>query len=1017
MALYREEATGFVCEFASSPGAGYTLIDVQPSDTLTNRVNWWRDVDKWDQTSEWHPSLQSGAEEVPGNDTRAGSGINIMPDDYSSFEWAGDISPVFTQSASYSRTAAAFYAGQYGVRLTLSGAGGYIGLASSSTTYNIVLTASSKWIFSGFFRPTTASAQTVTITLVTASGSYSITGTTEASSSVWKRISGVFDLSADTSLGAQIRISTSTTAAGLDFDAIMLEEKVGPYDTPSAYYSPWGNGIAEDEFPDFGIPQSKLYLALGDRIDLIDNNLPGSVNARLADQYTDLVQQISEVAVGNGQFDAKIIWYFDTSADITGWTTNNASIAVSGGFLTVTASGASPWFRTATIAVDGSAYQLVRMRVKRTGGTGWTGTLTYFYSSGSSTKTISEPVNVDSEYVEADWDMSAETLWKSNTITGIRIQLGTASGDNYSLDWMGVGRNAPGASYSQVEAVRVLADNKNRVFYQTTAPTSDSNYTLKTNDLWFDTDDGYRPYRYNGSSWIETTDTRLATSWAEIYDIGAATASPTGAAAQRVNGISATASSKIKTYYQASTSAPSSPTTGDIWFKTDLDNRAFRWNGSAWVETSDVRIVNLQASVVNKEEAKVGYCSINPGTNTTKAICEAAGGTWTSQPFAIAVKQVSVTTSMGTASVETSLQTLSTDTDALQTQYMVKLDVNGYVTGFGLYNDGAGSSSFIVRTDKFVIGSASNNTTPFTVDVGTGTTYINTAVIKDASITSAKIGTIAADKITSGTINAQAITVNGSSGLIKSSNYAAGTSGWQIKGDGSAEFQNVTVRGSLNASDLSAGTLDIARIANLSITSAKIASLSADKLTAGTINANTISVINLHADQLTVGTINGVQITGGAISGSVQSVVSGTAQYFGNYLTRLFTQLTLPTSPVSRQAVLISANIGLFNTYGLNGNYIDSAGNYQTDPSPAYYKYPMRCTVYIYKNGSYLFSQFIDMPFNTEQSIAHIQYVDTAGGTNADYYEIYASCTSYEYATGSLLVGWNGCFSVIELKR
>lgn len=884
MALYREEATGFVCEFAANPGAGYTLIDAQPSDTLTNRVNWWRDVDKWDQTSEWHPSLQSGTEEIPGNDTRAGSGINIMPDDYSSFEWAGDISPVFTQSASYSRTAAAFYAGQYGVRLTLAGAGGYIGLASTSTSYNIVLTASSKWIFSGFFRPTTASAQTVTITLVTASGSYSITGTTEASSSTWKRISGVFDLSADVALGAQIRISTSTTAASLDFDAIMLEEKVGPYDTPSAYYSPWGNGLAEDEFPDFGIPQSKLYAALGDRIDLIDNNLPGSVNARLSDQYSNLVQQISEVAIGNGEFDSKVIWYFDQASEITGWTTNNATIAVSGGYMTVTATGTSPWFKTATIAVDGAAYQLVRMRVKRTGGTGWTGTLTYFYSSGSSSITISEPTSIGSAYVEASWDMSGETLWKSNTITAIRIQLGTASGDNYSVDWQGIGRNAPGASYEQVNAVRVLADNKNRVFYQTTAPASDSNYTLVVNDLWFDTDDGYKPYRYNGSSWIETTDTRLATSWAEIYDIGAATSSPTGAAAQRVNGISATASSKIKTYYQASTSAPSSPTTGDIWFKTDLDNRAFRWNGSSWVETSDVRIVNLQASVVNKEEAKVGYCSINPGTNTTKAICEAAGGTWTSQPFATAVKQVSVTTSMGTASVETSLQTLSTDTDALQTQYMVKLDVNGYVTGFGLYNNGAGASGFIVRTDKFVIGSASNNTTPFTVDVGTGTTYINTAVIKDASITSAKIGTIAADKITSGTITSQAVTIAGTGGIIQSSNYVTGVSGWRIQGDGGAEFQNVVVRGQINASDINTGTLSVSRLADLSITSAKIASLDAGKINTGTLNAGVVNVTNINASNITTGAMSADRITTGTItSGDIQ--LSGAGSWIkSNYV-------------------------------------------------------------------------------------------------------------------------------------
>ena len=56
MALYRETATGFVQEWASNPGAGYTAITAQPTDTLANRVTWWRNVDKGAQTSSWHPS-------------------------------------------------------------------------------------------------------------------------------------------------------------------------------------------------------------------------------------------------------------------------------------------------------------------------------------------------------------------------------------------------------------------------------------------------------------------------------------------------------------------------------------------------------------------------------------------------------------------------------------------------------------------------------------------------------------------------------------------------------------------------------------------------------------------------------------------------------------------------------------------------------------------------------------------------------------------------------------------------
>lgn len=56
MALYREDATGFLQEHASNPGAGYTAISAMPVDTVANRVAWWRALDTYGQTSTWHPS-------------------------------------------------------------------------------------------------------------------------------------------------------------------------------------------------------------------------------------------------------------------------------------------------------------------------------------------------------------------------------------------------------------------------------------------------------------------------------------------------------------------------------------------------------------------------------------------------------------------------------------------------------------------------------------------------------------------------------------------------------------------------------------------------------------------------------------------------------------------------------------------------------------------------------------------------------------------------------------------------
>ena len=67
MALYREDATGFVQEHATNPGAGYTAISAMPTTSIPDRAEWWRDLDKWNQTSDWHPSLDDTVEDPNDN--------------------------------------------------------------------------------------------------------------------------------------------------------------------------------------------------------------------------------------------------------------------------------------------------------------------------------------------------------------------------------------------------------------------------------------------------------------------------------------------------------------------------------------------------------------------------------------------------------------------------------------------------------------------------------------------------------------------------------------------------------------------------------------------------------------------------------------------------------------------------------------------------------------------------------------------------------------------------------------
>lgn len=144
----------------------------------------------------------------------------------------------------------------------------------------------------------------------------------------------------------------------------------------------------------------------------------------------------------------------------------------------------------------------------------------------------------------------------------------------------------------------------------------------------------------------------------------------------------------------------------------------------------------------------------------------------------------------------TTLQTQATSIGGLQAQYTVKIDNNGYVTGFGLAStavNGTPTSSFIVRADSFSIASPSgpgvvSPTTPFIVrttsttingeTVGPGV-YISDAFIQNGTITSAKIGSLVANKITTGTLTATlAVNAGKIYGGVNPSGSAPGSAGF-----------------------------------------------------------------------------------------------------------------------------------------------------------------------------------------------------------------------------------------------
>lgn len=103
------------------------------------------------------------------------------------------------------------------------------------------------------------------------------------------------------------------------------------------------------------------------------------------------------------------------------------------------------------------------------------------------------------------------------------------------------------------------ADSKTTTYYQDNAPAG-TGYVV--GDQWYDTNDGNKPYVWNGTAWASAQDATIA------------------AAASTASSAAATAGSKNQVFVQGT--APAGVQAGDIWIDTANGNAVKTWSGSTW---------------------------------------------------------------------------------------------------------------------------------------------------------------------------------------------------------------------------------------------------------------------------------------------------------------------------------------------------------------------------------------------------------------------------------------------------
>jgi hypothetical protein len=152
-------------------------------------------------------------------------------------------------------------------------------------------------------------------------------------------------------------------------------------------------------------------------------------------------------------------------------------------------------------------------------------------------------------------------------------------------------------------------------------------------------------------------------------------------------------------------------------------------------------------------------------------------------------------------------------TDVLA-RYTYRSLIDGKKAGFGLSNDGT-VTEFAVYADKFFImqdvpGTVGEVVVPFSVV--DGKTYINTALIADASISVAKIAELNATVANLVNLYVQNAVVGGD---IMSADFESGIRGWKLHQNGNAELNSAVFRGTLDVKSASSG--ERVEITNLGI--------------------------------------------------------------------------------------------------------------------------------------------------------------------------------------------------------
>ena len=360
---------------------------------------------------------------------------------------------------------------------------------------------------------------------------------------------------------------------------------------------------------------------------------------------------------------------------------------------------------------------------------------------------------------------------------------------------------------SSISTVSAFVNTKTRTFYQSTEPEGTADQPLNEGDMWIDTDITYaddyvegdyviqsnRMYRYDGTNWVEAMDFGFADWFTAIRTEKTARVDEDEALAESITTLTANTSNSLSLINNT--------------LSTHTDE----------ISSNALSITTLTATVGGNKSAIEGSLEI-------ERLARVA------EDSALAGQITTAQTNLGndiTAAVAVETSARGNAVGAIEAKNTVKIDVAGHVSGYGLISTSNGAtptSEFGIRADSFWIAPAAvsqndaptENLFPGYVWVDTSGTDPETKYYNGTNFTTTPQNLPFIVRTSPTTINGETVPV----GVYMQDAYIANGTITNAK-IGDAAIDNAKID-SLDASKITAGFIDTARIEADSITATMI---------------------------------------------------------------------------------------------------------------------------------------------------------------------------------------------------